>query len=1306
MGLASAATVTVVEMLASDLGLVLINGKAGGKIFFSGIKSETIDTVKRLVIGPAVEAAELTEALTETPSVVNYNNTTYIFFQSGGMLQYATCSGSGWSSTSNVPYQPGTSSSVVTSSAPPTSTDTTQYVYVGVNSAGEATYVEQELSGLVMQNGPSGVVYNDLLYVFYQGSSGGLYFSMFNGTLWSAATLVADAELSYSPSAAVFNYQLYVFHQGGSTNGQLWYSVFNGSSWAADTQVPGVTLSISPTAAMYDDALYVLYQGANTNGQLYYNTFDGSWSSVINTNSSAGISSAPSALVYDSELMVVHEGGGNDGNLYTNCFNGSSWSGDAQMLPIQMSCSPGPAVFNNELYCFWQGAGDNGQLQYSGSDGSSWGMSSAVSGASLSLSPQATVFNNELYCMYQGPGEHGILNYSTGSVESTWSAPAVVSPIDMLISPSAVTVSDTEIYCFYQQNGQLCYTSCDTTTNAWTSPLPATWAPTTQSSQMSAIGLMYTPSVVLFTPTGAPCAQLYIFYQTAANGVSGQLWLVTYDPTTAAFSPPVQVANVSLSYAPGATVFNNELYVFYQGGAGGQGDNSLYYDCLSATGAWAGSQQVPNVGITYSPAPVVYNNQLYVFHQGVLSGQPNNDLYYVSLTSTGDWNGDTQVPGVGISYSPAPVLYNDQLYVFHQGEGGGQPDGLLFYDCLSSTGAWSGDTEVANLSITYSPAVAVCSDKVFALHQGGGGNGQFWFDVLNGSSWAGDTQVNPQVLSASPCAVNFSNVVYSFYNQGGQLWCSANAGGAAIWSPQIQVPGVILSGTPSAVVFNDEIYVFYQGASNNGQLNYVTYNSGTGSWAAPVWINSGDGVLMENSPSAVVFNNALYVFYQGVGVSWCYNVSTNGASWGGQIKASIGGGSDSPSAVVYDDLLYLFYQGGGNSGGLYYNTFNGSNWTSNTQVSPGYMTLSDSPSAVVYNSELYVFAQGSGGSGQLGYCVLSAGSWSVWNQVQNASMSGSPAAVLFNSYALWVLYEGADNNGELCSIAYNGAINWVAQEQAVPSNVSSAGDAVLSCVPVPVVFNNQLYAFYNVWGEGGAIYYTSSPSGSPGTWDAQATVPYASISGSPSPVVFNNKLYIFYQGGSDNSQLWCNIGSIQNAGIAWSSGGTQITVNNYGGSVVQGEQDSVDMERGWSPSAVIFNGNIYCFYPDGNGAVSYVVLNGSDWNVSTISVLPGGADSSTIGFAAQNPIATVYDGQIYVFAQGANNSGQLMYTTSSSGDAGSWSALTQAGVVNAATGGAGWTVLSNQVQALIPPFMTNLMDTGPLAYAPKPNLFG
>ncbi|TMU73964.1 hypothetical protein FGA82_22105 [Pseudomonas fluorescens] len=734
MALGITATVTVADRLIADFGGTVVDGgeiaASAGKIAFAVAKPKGM---------------ELTYVTTDAPSAIHYNNVTYVFSLSSGSLQYSTWNETSWSASTGV----GVGGLILTPLSEPTA--------------------------FTPAVGPGAVVFNGLLYVFYQGTPSGsktpgLYYSAFNGTAWCEAARVKTVGISCSPCAVVFNDRLYVLHQGVGYKGQLWYSTFDGHRWAAAKQLPHASMSGSPAAAVYVNKLFVLYQDGGHNGQLLYNTLGENWSSPLNTNSRAGIRAEPCAIVSDGELLVFHQGAGHSLNLHVNTFNASSWSGDAQLAAIQRTDAPPPTSVNNALDGFGQGAFNEERP----------------------CSPSTVEFNHQLYDMYHGPSADEVLDQSEDSVQSSGASPGAAPALHLCRSPSVVAVSPTLLYAFFQQDAKLCYATCDTTWDRWTSPYLVAWPSAT--TQSNTIDLLYTPSAVLFTPAGASAAQIYLFYHAIDDTLCAQLWYVIFDPATASCSPPVQVANACLAYSPAAVVFNNELYVFYQGAAGSKGNSALLYDCLSPAGTWSGSRHVPGVGMSFAPAPVIYNDHFYVFFQGESANQPDGNLYYACLSSDGTWSGASQLRGINLSYSPAVIVYNEQVDVFFQGLASGKPDGTVYCAWLTSSGTTSflddpavfnlpvtplslasWDTQVPGMPITYSPAAAVCqegmnNEKLYVLHQGGNGNGQLWFGVFDGTTWSGDLQVTPQVLPATPRAVDVGNMIHSFYKQTGQLW--------------------------------------------------------------------------------------------------------------------------------------------------------------------------------------------------------------------------------------------------------------------------------------------------------------------------------------------------------------------------------------------------------------------------------------------------------------------------------------------------------------------------------------------------------
>lgn len=154
--------------------------------------------------------------------------------------------------------------------------------------------------------------------------------------------------------------------------------------------------------------------------------------------------------------------------------------------------------------------------------------------------------------------------------------------------------------------------------------------------------------------------------------------------------------------------------------------------------SWSGYQQVPGTMMADSPSAVVFNNQLYCFHQW----NDNPLLQYNVLASDGiTWSTVQGVPSVQITDGPCAVEFNGQLYCFYQGTGSNA--GKLQFNVLSANGStWGTQQTVANTGISAGPSAVVFNNQLYVFHQGANHNGQLWFNVLSTSgTWAGDTQV-------------------------------------------------------------------------------------------------------------------------------------------------------------------------------------------------------------------------------------------------------------------------------------------------------------------------------------------------------------------------------------------------------------------------------------------------------------------------------------------------------------------------------------------------------------------------------------
>ena len=315
---------------------------------------------------------------------------------------------------------------------------------------------------------------------------------------------------------------------------------------------------------------------------------------------------------------------------------------------------------------------------------------------------------------------------------------------------------------------------------------------------------------------------------------------------------------------------------------------------------------------------------LYVFFQG----QPSFDsptwgqMFYQRFDGN-TWYGIQHVAPsgqpVGMSCAPSPVVWNNGLLqVFHQGK---HEDGQLWTTWTKDGVNWSPESQpVPNVGMSFSPATVVFNNKLYVFHPGYNQNGELWYTVADGRSWSQDHQIlasdNPRgwegttgPMSLSPSAVVWNNAIYVFFQHGadpeiaggepgnpgnGKLFFVASTDGNG-WEnvsdnhqPTRQLMNVGMSGSPSAVVWRNMIHVFHLGYGFNGEL-WLSYHDGQnwqpdqqvpgvfiGEPADPLAV--GTGGIAPMSPAAVVFNNNCYVFYLNAQQNLSYKCA-DGRSW-------------------------------------------------------------------------------------------------------------------------------------------------------------------------------------------------------------------------------------------------------------------------------------------------------------------------------------------------------------------------------------------------------------------------------------------
>jgi hypothetical protein len=581
-----------------------------------------------------------------------------------------------------------------------------------------------------------------------------------------------------------------------------------------------------------------------------------------------------------------------------------------------------------------------------------------------------------------------------------------------------------------------------------------------------------------------------------------------------------------------------------------------------------------------------------------------------------------------------------------------------------------------------SPVVFNGTPYCFYSSSAPSGGNCLYYQYNNGSDWVQGTSLTDYTCTSEPSAVVFNNTLYVFFEQdnptyGGSVLVYISSSDGSTWQGVEAIminPGAYVQAqnNPSAVVFNGSLYVFYQGTGPSAGALFNAYTSDCSSWVVnmvPDYGPNGSGsYIIDDSPSAVAFTNpgdnepGLYVYFLSTEKTLNYNMMSTAGYWQGveqipQITSNNEqlGLSATPSAFVYNDLIWVIYDSGGQ---LYYITSaDGDVYTTHLQF--GQISFSNSPSVVAYNNELVFTAMSPGGNGQMGYSVTTpGGNWAFMSAMflSNTGFAAAgancyPCAAVFNSN-LYCFTQCQNSTGLAQYSIFNGD-SWSSQTQIAPGGNNTS--AYLSCSPAPVVFNNDLYLFFNQSGKGGWLYYTSSSDGS--NWSEVINVAGTGMSYTPSPVVYNGDLYVFCTGQGDRGEIWFNrTTGGSGAGLTW-AGNTEITCLNNSSDPASSYNGVV------APVAIVFNNQLLLFFISSDWNISYMTYQGNNsWSEAAW------LDNGGTGYGTGCFTAVTYDDPsgvptLAVYFQGPGNNG-LLYSMSTT-DASStsyWSGVVQCGV--------------------------------------------
>ena len=244
-------------------------------------------------------------------------------------------------------------------------------------------------------------------------------------------------------------------------------------------------------------------------------------------------------------------------------------------------------------------------------------------------------------------------------------------------------------------------------------------------------------------------------YMTYRDFLSVQIYYRIWDADLQSTNS-VEISDASTGSQPALAVFNGKLYMVYEGGEIVT-DNRIRYRTLDGlTSSWSDELIIPYAYTTFPPALAVYGDKLYLVYRGP---KTDDKLYFSTFDGT-NWSDVVQLPNSLTSDSPALAVYNEKLYLaYREAESGGPSERLWYTTYDAKNSKWSQDSQIPNVLLSGSPALAVFNGNLYLAHRGAGSIGQashLWCTRFDGTKWSNDRALEIKT-DASPALTMFGS---------------------------------------------------------------------------------------------------------------------------------------------------------------------------------------------------------------------------------------------------------------------------------------------------------------------------------------------------------------------------------------------------------------------------------------------------------------------------------------------------------------------------------------------------------------------
>lgn len=296
-----------------------------------------------------------------------------------------------------------------------------------------------------------------------------------------------------------------------------------------------------------------------------------------------------------------------------------------------------------------------------------------------------------------------------------------------------------------------------------------------------------------------------------------------------------------------------------------------------------------------------------------------------------------------------------------------------------SSQTWGEESAFTDIESACGPALAQYRDRLYCVYRGKGDDyNMYWMTYTSNDGWndgsaEDDVPENeqpnekPKRFPAHKTEQNAALVVYddTLYciHRGGHndeaLWFCSFDFQKDTWNPdtKIDVKDVNSKWGPSAVVFNNKLYVFFAANKYGNEIAYVSWDGHT--WSSFATISDGcdgntDKHLTCDTPAVAVFRDQLYVAHRGSSdekLYYCIGRSNGSGplTWTPDMEPGNGKheAEQGPALAVFKDKLVMIHRSSTKNAFLFGCYYDGNSWSADTQFQYDQIT-GDTPALVSY----------------------------------------------------------------------------------------------------------------------------------------------------------------------------------------------------------------------------------------------------------------------------------------------------------------------------------------------------------------------